>query len=218
MRYYDDQSSYQLGRTRMTPIVMWLLIINIGIFFLLPFISKMLFTGAGARGMGFDSYLQFFGSLHNLDSQYFGVWQPVTYMFLHGDFFHILFNMFALWMFGTLLEYNMGSKQFLIFYMAAGIGAGIILMFITRAPVLGASGAVMALLLGFAYFWPNLPVYIFGVFPIKAKWLVIGYGVISFLSISEGSHISHEGHLAGLGIGFIYLQLKYKKYNLFPRK
>ena len=111
----------------------------------------------------------------------FHSYQIVTYMFLHAGFGHLFSNMFALWMFGRTLEYELGSKRFLIYYMVCGIGAALIQIALATAlgesmVLLGASGAVMGLLLAFGVMHPNNMIYIIPIpFPIKAKWFVIGY-------------------------------------------
>ena len=114
----------------------------------------------------------------------FHSYQFVTYMFLHEGFGHLFSNMFALWMFGRTLEYELGSKRFLTYYMVCGIGAaliqvGIASLFGENLTLLGASGAVMGLLLAFGVMHPNNMIYIIPLpFPIKAKWFVIGYAVL----------------------------------------
>lgn len=141
----------------------------------------------------------------------FHAYQFVTYMFLHANFEHIFFNMFALWMFGRTLEYELGSRRFLIYYMVCGVGAALIqcltAVVFGELPiaVVGASGAVMGLLLAFGVMHPNAPIiFLFLPIPIKAKWFVLAYGVIElFLGWTGlGGNVAHFAHVGGMLWGF----------------
>lgn len=151
-------------------------------------------------------------ALFPIESPQFGIWQPLTYMFLHADFGHLFFNMFALWMFGRQLEYDLGSKRFLQYYILTGIGAALFNMLIMYlmgdyALTIGASGAVYGILLAFGMIHPNLPIYfIFIPIPIKAKYIVIGYGVLELLQgITVNDGVAHFAHLGGMIFGVIVL-------------
>jgi membrane associated rhomboid family serine protease len=146
------------------------------------------------------------------------VWQPVTYMFLHGGMFHLLFNMLALWMFGVELERLWGTRFFTTFYFVAGVGAAITTILVSMLPfgfaeplyvsvTVGASGAIYGLLLAYALTYPNRPIYLYMVFPIPAKVFVLIIGAISFLSSISGSQsgVAHATHLGGLAAGYLYL-------------
>ena len=151
----------------------------------------------------------------------FRTYQFVTYMFLHGNFAHLFGNMFALWMFGRTLEYEIGSKRFIIYYMVCGIGAAIIqigLATLLGEPMvlLGASGAVMGLLLAFGVMHPNNMVYVMPIpFPIKAKWFVIGYVVLemALTPFSATTGVAHFAHVGGMlwGLALLYWWRKTKK-------
>ena len=142
------------------------------------------------------------------------LWQLVTYLFLHGGFFHILFNMFALWMFGPDLEQLWGESEFLKFYFLAGIGAGLFDVVLTTffgspfSLTIGASGAIYGLLLAFGLTFPNRPIFIWFIIPIKAKWFVLIIGVIEFYSelSGPGSGIAHLAHLGGMLVAYLYLR------------
>ncbi len=159
-------------------------------------------------------------ALFPVESPFFHSWQVVTYMFLHGGFTHLLFNMFALWMFGRTLEYEMGSKRFLTFYMVCGIGAGLIQMLVCwltgsplNVPTVGASGAIFGLLLAFGMMHPNdLIMLIFPPVALKAKWFVIIYGVIELFAGIRGpiDNVAHFAHIGGMLWGFLLL-LYWKK-------
>lgn len=153
-----------------------------------------------------------------VESGFFMPWQLVTYMFLHGGFSHLFFNMFALWMFGMDIENLWGTKKFLIYYFLCGIGAGIANLLIApmlgqAAPTIGASGAVYGILVAFGFLFPDRPIYLYFFVPIKAKYLVVLYMIIEFYSASSSlnSGIAHVAHLGGGIIGFIYLLITYKK-------
>ena len=150
--------------------------------------------------------------------RYFWVWQLVTYMFLHGGIFHIVFNMLALWMFGTELERVWGTRYFLKFYFVTGIGAGALTVLFSLLPfgfahqlqganIIGASGAIYGLLLAYALYFPDRPIYMYFVFPIPAKIFVAIIGAIAFFSsLSDAGGVANATHLGGLLVGYLYLK------------
>lgn len=138
----------------------------------------------------------------------FKIWQLATYMFLHGGFWHIFFNMFILWMFGSELEREWGTKEFLKYYFITGIGAGVINLLLSSAPTIGASGAIYGVMLAYALRYPDRLVYIYFLFPVKVKYLMAFLTLVAFFSTfgtySDG--IAHAAHLGGILVGFIYLK------------
>jgi membrane associated rhomboid family serine protease len=144
------------------------------------------------------------------------LWQLFTYMFLHDPrgFSHILFNMFALWMFGADLERDWGTRRFLQYYFLCGVGAGLcdvtanLLFGNPRSETIGASGAIFGLLLAFGYLYPDRTILFSFLFPIKAKYFVAILGAIEFLLVLRGvnSGVSNVAHLGGMLFGFIYLR------------
>ncbi|RMF09404.1 MAG: rhomboid family intramembrane serine protease [Candidatus Neomarinimicrobiota bacterium] len=153
------------------------------------------------------------------------VWQPVTYMFMHGNLWHVLINMLVLWMFGSELELLWGRKEFLRYYFLTGVGSGLIwLLFNLGNPhtiLIGASGAVYGILLAYGLLFPNRTVYLYFVIPIKVKWLVLFLGVAAFFSsFNSYSHISNLTHLSGMVIGFFYLKkdLRWRRISFHLRK
>jgi membrane associated rhomboid family serine protease len=143
------------------------------------------------------------------------VWQLATYMFLHGGLFHLLFNMFALWMFGCELERAWGTREFVKYYFVTGIGAGLltfVLSFNSHTPTIGASGAIFGILMAFALMFPNRPIYLYFLFPVKAKYLVMFFAVLelmaSFRHTSDG--IGHFAHLGGMLIGYLYIKADWR--------
>ncbi len=149
----------------------------------------------------------------------FTLWQPVTYMFLHAGFFHIIFNMLALWMFGVELERLWGTRFFLKYYFVTGIGAAVTTLLLSLMPgdfgasmrysvTVGASGAIYGLLLAYALYFPNRPIYMWMLFPIPAKYFVLILGAIAFLSSLSGpSGVANAAHLGGLAFGYLYLRV-----------
>jgi membrane associated rhomboid family serine protease len=138
------------------------------------------------------------------------LWQLATYIFLHGGFSHLLFNLLALWMFGGELENYWGSGKFLRYFFFCGIGAGICTVILTPyqvIPVIGASGAIYGILLAYGWLFPNRLIYIYFLFPIPAKYFVIIFGLIELFSSIEGTGggIAHLTHLGGLLFGLIYM-------------
>jgi membrane associated rhomboid family serine protease len=268
------------GFSLLPPVVKNLLIIN-GLFFLATVSLN------SAYGIEVDNML----GLHYFQSELFSPYQFVTYMFVHANFSHVLFNMFALWMFGYLLENVWGSKRFLTYYMITGIGAALVQTFVTwldisaiqaaaqsyasnptldsfiafvkhnyprhyeaegtvrnfisewslsknspgyvsqsmeyvsqlmklqmDVPTVGASGAVYGILLAFGMMFPNMLVYVYFLFPIKAKWIVIGYGAIelfSGISNNPSDNVAHFAHLGGMIFGFFLILYYRKKHDYF---
>lgn len=139
------------------------------------------------------------------------LWQPITYMFLHGGVFHLFFNMLVLWMFGTALESTWGARRFFIFYCICGVGAGLLNAAVTPQspiPIVGASGAIYGLLMAFGILFPNQLIYIWGVFPVRARYFVIGIGLVEFFTAVSGaqSRTAHFVHLGGMLFGLVYMK------------
>ena len=142
----------------------------------------------------------------------FYLWQPVTYLFLHAGFFHILFNMLFLWFFGKDLEDIWGTRRFLQFYFFCGISAGLVVVVANYLfsnpliPTVGASGAIYGVLLVAAVLWPDR-IIIFYIFPIKLKYFVMISGAIAFFGLGDpNSGVSQVAHLSGMGFGYIFLK------------
>ena len=202
MRYQYTSPGFRRGFSRPTFTipsgVKLLVIINIIVFILTEL--------SGQRNMLFSS----FGLVPNQVWTNFKVWQLFTYLFVHGGFLHIFFNMFVLWMFGKDLEIQWGKNEFLLFYFTCGIGAGLMTVLFSInsiVPIVGASGAIYGLLVAYGFTYPNRMVYLYGLFPLKVKYMVLGLGVIAFLaSLSANqSNVSHITHLSGMIIGVLYI-------------
>ena len=149
----------------------------------------------------------------------FIIWQPLTYMFFHGGIWHVLINMFVLWMFGSELERLWGKNHFLKFYFITGVGSGLVTMLVnvqSITPVVGASGAVYGVLLAYGLTYPNRTVYLYGIIPIKSLWFVLGIGFIAFMSSFDNmSQVSHVTHLSGMLIGYFMLKKPIKLKGLW---
>lgn len=230
----------------MPPIVRNLIVINVAMLLLTTFSGEFM-------------YEHF--ALYYPGSPLFKPYQLLTHMFMHGGFGHLLFNMYALWLFGNALEYQWGGKKFLIFYLATGIGAALFYalvlwiqvlqaeaqidaatltqmkellqggnIFIDRSPAMqqwyvtmntpmvGASGAVYGVLLGFGMLYPNTVLrFIFPPVALKAKWVVIGYGAIELILglANSGGNIAHFAHVGGMLFGFILIKYWQRKGRMY---
>jgi membrane associated rhomboid family serine protease len=148
----------------------------------------------------------------------FRLWQLLTYGFLHGSLMHLLLNMYALWLFGRVLEVHMGSQRFLAFYLTCIVGSALfhllvqqvmLVQGVTAQPVIGASGGTFGLLMAFAYLFPDSRLYLLiPPMPVKAKWFVVGYGVVELVFGVTGtaSGIAHFAHLGGMLTAYLLLR------------
>jgi len=193
---YRGEWGFQFG---ITPAVKYLILANAGIF-ILSFVFSLF-------GLRLSSFL----GLTPVMFWRGAIWQPVTYMFLHGGIFHLLFNMLVLWMFGSTLESAWGPQKFLKFYLICGTGAGLMNAAVLAGspiPTVGASGAIYGLLMAFAILFPNQLIYFWGIFPIKAKYFVIGIGAFELIAAmgTAQSGIAHVAHLSGMFFGLVYMK------------
>jgi membrane associated rhomboid family serine protease len=195
--------TYAFGPGPITPAVKYLLWANIGMFVATSLFSRL---------------RDWLGLVPADVIQHHWVWQPATYMFLHGGVVHILFNMLVLWMFGVELERMWGTRFFVKYYAITGVGAGVFTVLVSLLPfapaanlftvnTIGASGAIYGLLVAFALYYPNRPILMFLLFPVPAKYFVMIIGAISFLnSATVNSRVAEVTHLGGLLIGYLYLK------------
>jgi membrane associated rhomboid family serine protease len=148
-------------------------------------------------------------------------WTVVTYMFAHDPrgIGHIFFNMLGLFFFGPPLEGRWGSREFIKYYILCGLGGAALSFVFAGSPIIGASAAVYGIMLGFAMNWPDAPIYIYGILPVPAKYLV-GMGVVLSLYLGltgRQAGVAHFAHLGGFAAGFIYLKLDHRGGGLFTR-
>jgi membrane associated rhomboid family serine protease len=187
-----------------TPIVKLLVIIN-AVVFLLQTITQL---------SGFTFLIDFF-ALNPAKVNQFHIYQLLTYAFLHGDFFHILFNMLTLWMFGSELESYWGRKNFLIFFLLGAISGGVLTwgvnFFWKQGIVVGASAGVFAVLIAYALIWPNREVLFMLIFPIKIKYVVFLI-MVPMMFLYSGGNIAHMAHLGGglFGFGYWFANKKFR--------
>ena len=186
----------------MPPAIKTIILINVAVFFL------QFFTPFGAM-------IQNLGALWPVGSENFRLWQPVTYMFLHGGGTHLFFNMFALYMFGPYLEYKIGGKRFLLLYFTAGIIGNIGYALLSPSafiPGLGASGAIYGIMAALAMLEPNLEVYLFFITPLPL-WIVMFFWALVNLwgTLSLAGGIGYSAHLAGGLAGVVYAYWLKKK-------
>ena len=240
-----------------------------GGFDILPMVTKNLLIINGLVFLASLTFQNIFNydinselGLYYIGSDQFLLIQFITYMFLHGNFSHLLLNMFAFWMFGSAVENQWGAKRFLFYYLATGIGAALIQQLITflrieslnasvepqmlqqiiyqgqdilysgrnyigalgdinllyNMPTVGASGSVFGILLAFGMLFPNSLIYVYFMIPIKAKWLVLGYGAFELyngLANNPGDNVAHFAHLGGMLFGFILIKYWKKHDNPF---
>ncbi len=201
---YRQNEGFASGFFPRTPIaIKYLLIINIAFFIVQIFSSKILPPHASL-----ERYLGLVPS-DFLDKLL--IWQPLTYMFLHGGLGHIFINMFVLWMFGSEMERFWGTAKFIKYYFITGIGAALLTIAFTPSsiiPTIGASGAIYGILLAFGLTFPDRPVYLMLLLPVKAKHLVIFFVLLEFyFSIFyTAGVVAHLAHLGGMLFGYLYLK------------
>lgn len=220
MGIYDrDYNAPQRGGfSFFPPVLKSLLIINAFIFL----VQMFFFAGFSIGGEPLVEIISKYFALQPIQSENFFPWQLITYQFMHGGFWHIIMNLFVLWMFGADLENLWGSRRFLMFYLLCGVGAGLVqlgMQFIPElgpiGPTIGASGAVFGILIAFGLTFPNRPIIFFPIFfPIPAKYFVIFYAVMDLyrgLTTPPNPdpnvpHVAFLAHLGGAIFGFILLK------------
>ncbi len=207
MRYQfqSHQTQFTWNPRRFTDAIKILIIINVGMY-LLQIITVSQLDMIRIFGLSAETIWPL-------------IWQPITYMFMHGGVWHVAINMFVLWMFGTELETIWGKNEFLKYYFVTGIGSGIIWLLFNiggfNAILIGASGAIYGILMAYGLMFPNRIVYVYFLFPVKVKWFVIFIGAIAFFSsMGTGSNISHLTHLSGMLIGYLYLRFSDRWRNI----
>ena len=201
-RYPSSGVRYAIGPGGITPAVKILIITNVALFLLNIIVGNVM-----TLRLGLSPQAVF---------EQFAIWQPITYMFLHstGGLGHVLFNMLALWMFGTELERTWGTRFFTKYYFITGIGAAatslLLSLFVDAiyySVTVGASGAIYGLLVAYAMYFPHRTIYMI-IFPLPARVFVLIAGAIAFMSSlgGPGGGVAHTAHLGGLVVGYLYLK------------
>jgi len=139
------------------------------------------------------------------------LWQIFTYLFVHGGFWHFFFNMLMLWIFGGIMERTMGGAEFLRYFLVTGVGAGIVTLLFSpnsSVPVVGASGAIYGLMIAFAIFYPDAKVYLYFLFPVTSRQMVIFLVILELAMSFSGTnpHVANVAHLGGMLVGYLYLR------------
>lgn len=208
----------------LTPAIRWLLIANTAVF-LVQTLAQLLGGPAASFAL-----VRWFGLVPFFVTHAFRVWQPFTYLFLHGGLFHLLLNMFVLWMFGCDLERRWGRRRFLAYYLLTGVGAGLVNVAVktmldlaapgsgvvagalrpSEVPTIGASGAIYGILMGAAILYPDRQIWLIP-FPVTLPMRVYVFvmGLIAFfgtLGAASGDNVSHLTHLSGMLVGYLYLR------------
>lgn len=204
MAYNDYRPRGFGGFSFFPPVIKNLLIIN-GIIFFITIIADNIILGGSSLGNIITEYFAIIPFSNPYASFY--PWQLITYQFMHGGLMHIGMNMFILWMFGMEIENIMGSRKFLVFYLLAGIGGGLLQLFVGSgaSPIIGASGAVYGVMVAFALFFPNRLIYVYMLIPVKAKYLIVFVMVMEFMSVGNGDFTAHLAHLGGAIVGFLFI-------------
>ena len=190
----------------MTPAVKYLLIANVAVFF-------AMFILQDAMGENFRWFIHIFG-LNPAWVLRGAIWQFVTYIFLHGDFWHLAFNMLWLWMLGCSLEADWGSRPFLNYYFFTGIAAGVVNFLATigsNVPTIGASGACFGIIVAYAMAYPDRLIYIYMLFPVKVKhFAIFAVGINLYAAVQNtdprAGGVAHFAHLGGALFGYLYLK------------
>jgi len=212
---YSDRDYYSPGGAGgfsvFPPVIKNLLIINVAVFFVYNIFLPLIKVGQITANYTVTEYfaLMPFG-------QGFYPWQLITYQFLHGDFWHLFFNMLSLWMFGMEIESVWGSKRFIAYYLTCGVGGALVQLFLSPvilgsgAPTIGASGAVFGILLAFVILFPNRYIYLYFLIPVKAKYLIAFWMIIEFLSVGAPGNIARLVHIGGAVTGFLFIMFDRK--------
>lgn len=195
MPYYRRRSSNPVVDFLTGSVVNQIIVINVIIYVMEMILAQ-------------TAFIEIFGLTPRLVVTKGWIWQIVTYMFLHGSIWHLILNMFIVWMFGTPLEGVWGSNRFLNYYFVCGFGGALLsFLFSFNTTIIGASGAGYGILLAYAILFPYNEIYVWGILPVRARTLVIFMTIIELASgFSRGDGIAHFAHLGGMAAGFLYLR------------
>jgi membrane associated rhomboid family serine protease len=208
------------------PVLKNLIIINVAVFFIQMILENISYNGIPGITWN-DVFMRYF-ALYPLSGNEavglpsFQIWQLLTYQFMHANFTHILFNMFALWMFGMEIENMMGPRKFLTYYLTCGLGAGLLQILLSplfssgMGPTIGASGAVFGIMIAFGMLFPDRYIFLYFLIPIKAKYLIAILVIFEFMSVGGQSLIAHFAHIGGAITGVIFILIDRRK--SFSRK
>lgn len=203
--YHGSPGGFRIGPGSISKAIKYLIIINAAVF-LIQMLSQI--NLAAIFGLTpAKIYSDFPNNLYR-------IYQAFTYMFFHGGFFHIFFNMFVLWMFGTEIEYSWGSKRFVKFYIGCGLGGALMSLIFNYGlsiPIVGASGAIYGILAAYWIMFPQRYLLLFFMFPMKVRYAIPMLAILNFLA--AGPYVAHLAHLGGALVGLIYLKLDWRIYR-----
>ncbi|WP_322570550.1 rhomboid family intramembrane serine protease [Rhodohalobacter sp.] len=214
--YQQDSfwNSFKRGFMQMPTVIRTLIAINV-----IVFIFQAFFGGIQIGGQTLNRYIvEWLGFNPDLVTAVTQPWRFVTYMFLHGGGFHLLFNMLWLWWMGRAVEEGLGPRTFAVIFFGAGIGGAffhVALSFLYGSSmVIGASGAVFGVMVAFAYMYPTMPIMLFLLPPIQARYVVAGLILFDVLFIGAGDNVARLVHLGGAGIGYLLVKAHYNGVDL----
>lgn len=207
MSRYDYDSFWNTlkrGFMRIPPVIRTIIAINVIVFFLMIFAGQSIVNIFGFDPDPFTALTQ--------------PWRIITYMFVHGGAFHLIFNMLWLWWMGRMVEETIGPRSFSVIYFGAGIGGALLQIALSSIfgsnIVIGASGAVLGTLVAFAYLFPTTPIMLLFLPPIEARFLVAGLVALDVLFIGAGDNVARLVHLGGAGTGYLLVKMHYDGYDL----
>ena len=207
MGRYDYDSfwnTFKRGFMRIPPVIRAIIAINVIVFVLMIFAGQLIVNIFGFNPDPYTALTQ--------------PWRIITYMFLHGGPFHLIFNMLWLWWMGRMVEETIGSRSFSVIYFGAGIGGALLQVALASIVgsnfVIGASGAVLGTLVAFAYLFPTMPIMLLFLPPIEARYVVAGLVALDVLLLGAGDNIARLVHLGGAGTGFLLIKMHYTGYDL----
>jgi len=190
----------------------------------LIFVNVLMFIATTLGQSSLNSYGMNWFALYPPGTPFFRPWQFLTYMFMHANIWHILFNMYTLWIFGSMVERVIGEKKYIVLYFVCGVGAAVFHLMLTsllhgiNVPMVGASGAIYGLLVAYAMLFPTSKMtLLFPPVTLSAKWMVVAFAAIELFTgvIGTREGIAHFAHLGGMVFGFLLFYLWKKSGRLF---
>ena len=207
MSSYDYDSFWNTlkrGFMRIPPVIRTIIAINAIVFVLMIFAGQLIVNIFGFNPDPYTALTQ--------------PWRLITYMFVHGGAFHLIFNMLWLWWMGRMVEETIGPRSFSVIYFGAGIGGALLQIavatFFGSNIVIGASGAVLGTLVAFAYLFPTTPIMLLFLPPIEARFVVAGLVALDILFLGAGDNVARIVHLGGAGTGYLLVKMHYEGYDL----
>ncbi len=207
-------SAFKRGFMRIPPVIRTIIAINV-----IVFVFQALFGSIQIGGQSINRYIVFYlGFDPSLYTSITQPWRFVTYMFLHGGGFHLLFNMLWLWWLGRSVEESIGPRSFIVLFFGAGIGGAIFHIALSflygTSLVIGASGAVFGVMVAFAYLYPRAPIMLILLPPIEARFVVAGLIAFDVIFLGSGDGVARLVHLGGAGVGYLIIKAHYQGTDL----